>query len=167
VILLLLAALAAQAAAPPAQTPVAPVPAHRELTDAEAALLPPGDGRDAVAFMCVPCHGIQPVAAQRKTALGWAAAVEDMRTKGADGTDAQAEAAAAYLGRHFPAVDVTRATAKEIAEVTGLTDEEARALVAYRDEGHPLKSFADVKKVAGLDPARLTAAKSRIVFAPK
>jgi competence ComEA-like helix-hairpin-helix protein len=152
-----------------AQAPAAPVPAHdvRPLTPEEAAALPPGDGRDAVASMCVPCHGILPAVALRKTALGWSATVEDMRTKGAQGTDDQAEAVKAYLSALFPAVDVNKATAKDIAAVSGLTGDEAAAIVAYREAGNTFKSFADVKKVPGLDPKRLADAKARLVYAPK
>ena len=159
--------------------PMKPVPAHtpqqasplpfemRDLTEAEAAALPPGEGRDAVAVMCVPCHGVLPAIAVRKTAIGWSASVEDMRLKGAKGTDEQAEAAAKYLAKFFPAVDMTGATAQEIADVTGFTAQEAAAIVAYRESGHPLKSFAEVKKIPGLDPKRLAAAKPRMVYAPK
>jgi competence ComEA-like helix-hairpin-helix protein len=153
-----------------AQAPSAPVPAHdvRPLTSDEDAALPHGDGRDAVAAMCVPCHGILPAIALRKTAVGWGATVDDMRTnKGAQGTDDQADAAKAYLAKFFLAVDVNKAAAKDIAAVTGLTPDEAAAIVAYRDAGNTFKSFADVKRVPGLDPKRLADAKSRIVYAPK
>jgi len=162
----------------PLLAPIRPVPAHerqqptlpfemRELNEAESAALPPGEGRDAVAFMCVPCHGVLPAIAVRKTAVGWSATVEDMRVKGAKGSDEQAEAAAAYLARFFAAVDVNKATAAEIAQVTGLTSDEAQAIVAYRDAGHSFKSFSDVKKVPDIDAKRLAAAKPRIVYAPK
>ena len=160
--------------------PMRPAPAHepqqptptlpfemRELNDAESAALPQGDGRDAVAFMCVPCHGVLPAVAVRKTAFGWSATVEDMRVKGAKGSDEQAEAAAKYLAQFFAAVDVNKATAAEIAHVTELTLEDAQAIVAYRDAGHTFKSFTELKKVPGLDAKRLTAAKPRIVYAPK
>jgi DNA uptake protein ComE-like DNA-binding protein len=153
-----------------AQAPVVPVPAHevRPLTPEESAVLPAGDGRDAVATMCVPCHGILSAVAQRKTASGWAASVDDMRNnKGAQGTDELADAVKAYLTKFFLAVDVNKATAKELADAAGFTADEAAAIVAYRDAGNILKSFADVKKIPGLDPKRLAEAKSRIVYAPK
>jgi competence ComEA-like helix-hairpin-helix protein len=153
-----------------AQAPTAPMPAHdvRPLTPEESAVLPAGDGRDAVATMCVPCHGVLPAVAIRKTAAGWAATVDDMRTnKGAQGTDEQAQAAKAYLQKFFLAVDVNQASAKDIAAVAGLSPEDAAAIVAYRDAGNTFRSFADVKKVPGLDPKHLADAKSRIVYAPK
>jgi len=153
-----------------AQAPTVPVPAHdvRPLTAEESEALPRGDGRDAVAAMCVPCHGILHAIAQRKTATGWAATIDDMRTnKGAQGTDDQADAVKAYLAKFFLAIDVNTATAKAIVDVAGFNAEEAAAIVAYRDAGNTFKSFADVRKVPGLDPKRLAAARPRIVYAPK
>ena len=139
----------------------------REMTEEEAAVLKPGEGRDAVAFMCVPCHGVLPAVAQRRTALGWSFLVEDMRVKGARGTDEQAEAAAKYLSAHFAAVDVNTATADELVTVAELGAEDAAAIVAFRGEGRPFKSYADLKKIPGVDPKRLAAAKPRLVYTPR
>jgi DNA uptake protein ComE-like DNA-binding protein len=169
-----------------AQAPIAPVPAHapaqqppavqpvaappfemRDLNEAESAALPPGEGRDAVASMCVPCHGVLPALAVRKTALGWAATVEGMRLKGAKGTDEQAEAAATYLSQHFAAVDVNIATADDLVKIAELSAGDAAAIVAFRGDGKPFKSYTDVKKVPGVDPKRLAAAKPRLVYAPQ
>jgi competence ComEA-like helix-hairpin-helix protein len=167
-----------------AQAPTTPVPAHpqqpppaqapasfpfemRELNEAESAALPPGEGREAVAFMCVPCHGVLPAIALRKTALGWATTVEDMRVKGAKGSDEQAEAAARYLSQNFAAVNVNSATADELMKVAGLSGADAAAIVAFRSEDRPFKSYADLKKVPGLDTKRLAAAKPRLVYTPK
>jgi competence ComEA-like helix-hairpin-helix protein len=142
-------------------------PEMRPLTEEESAALPPGEGRDAVATMCVPCHGVLPAIVNRKTTLGWRATVDDMRVKGAKGTDEQASAAVAYLSANFAAVDVNQAAAEEIARIAGFTPEEAAAIVAYRQDGHALKSYTDLKKVPGLDPKRLAAAKPSVVYAPK
>ena len=139
----------------------------RELNEAEEAALPQGEGRDAVAFMCVPCHGVLTAISQRKTPLGWSASVEAMLTKGAKGTDEQAEAATAYLSKFFPAVDVNTGTSEDLVKIAGFTAEEAAAIIAYRDGGNTLASFADMKKVPGLDPKRLAVVKPRIVYKPK
>ena len=164
-------------------TPVAPVPAHssaalqqpastlpfemRELNEAENTALPPGEGRDAVATMCVPCYGVLVAVAARKTPLAWSASVEDMRVKGAKGTDEQAQAAAKYLSTHFAAVDVNKASAEDLVKIAEFTPEEAGAIVAWREAGHAFKSYTDVKKVPGLDAKRLAAAKPRLAYAPK
>jgi competence protein ComEA len=136
------------------------------LTAAESAALPPGPGRDEVASMCTPCHGVLVAVAPRKTAPAWAATVDDMRTKGAQGTDAQARAAAAYLAAHFAAVDVNSASAADLERIAGFTSSEAAAIVAYRAD-HPIKSFTELTRVPGLDPARLEQARPRLAYAPK
>lgn len=163
-------AAAAQAAKAPqaaqAQAPAMPFQ-MREMTAAESAALPAGEGRDAVAFMCVPCHGVLVAIANRKTALAWTANVEDMRTKGARGTDAQAQAAAKYLAKNFAAVDVNTATSEQLVEIAGFTAQEAAAIVAFRAGGHPIKSYTELKKVPGLDPKRLAQARPRLAYAPK
>ena len=41
---------------PPSSVPL--TPQERPMTDAESEALPQGEGRDDVAFMCVPCHGV-------------------------------------------------------------------------------------------------------------
>ena len=115
--------------------------------------------------MCVPCHGVLPAIALRKTALGWAASVEDMRVKGAKGSDEQAEAAAKYLSQHFAAVNVNTATADELVKLAELSAEDAAAIIAFRGDGKPFRSYTDVKKVPGVDPKRLAAAKPRCLRA--
>jgi competence protein ComEA len=149
------------------QEPVPPAFEMRELNEAEEAALPQGEGRGAVAVMCVPCHGVLPAIASRKTSLAWAETVEKMRVKGAQGTDGQAEAAVAYLSKFFPAVDVNTATVDELVQIAGFTAEDAAAIVAYRAAGNAFAAFADLKKVPGLDAKRLTAARPRIVYKPK
>ena len=49
------------------QPPAQPTFEMRELNEAEEAALPQGEGRDAVAFMCVPCHGVLTAISVRKT----------------------------------------------------------------------------------------------------
>jgi competence protein ComEA len=159
-----------------------PVAAHRPVTSVqqqptkpsepskpadEATQLPEGEGRDALLRVCSGCHPMSRTADARRTALGWAAVVDDMVTKGAEGSDEDFEAATTYLVTFFAAVDVNHATAKELVDVAGFTGKEAAAIVAYRDAGHAFKSFDDVKKVPDLDEARLTAAKPRLVYTPK
>lgn len=144
-----------------------PIPVHRPMTDAEEAALPPGPGRDEVAYMCVPCHGVLHAIATPKTPLGWQDTVEDMISRGADGTDEQADAVVKYLSAHFEAVDVNTATAADIARVSGLSLQDAQAIVTYREAGHKFKSFADVQQVPGLDEKKLDEAKPKLVFRPR
>jgi competence ComEA-like helix-hairpin-helix protein len=143
------------------------IPVHRPLTPAEDAALPAGPGRDAVAFMCVPCHGVLHAIVAPKTPLGWRDTVDDMISRGADGTDEQADAVVKYLSMHFEAVDVNTATAADIVRVSGLSQQDAEAIVTYREAGHKFKSFADLQQVPALDEKKLDEAKSKLLFRPR
>ena len=143
------------------------IPVHRPLTPAEDAALPPGEGRDDVAYMCVPCHGVLHAIVAPKTPLGWQDTVDDMISRGADGSDEQAEAVVKYLSAHFEAVDVNTAAAADIVRVSGLSQQDADAIVAYRAAGHKFKSFGDLQQVPGLDEKKLDEAKSKLVFRPR
>ena len=55
----------------------------------------------------------------------------------------------------------------ELVTIAKLSADDAAAIVAFRGSGRPFKSYADLKKVAGVDPKRLSAAKPRLVYAPK
>ena len=71
--------------------------------------------------------------------------------------------------KHFPAEDVPRlnvnkATAIELEAGLSLRRSQAAALIAYREKNGDFKSLDDLKKVPGLDAAKLDAKKDRLVF---
>ena len=155
-----------------------PVPAHVQtasaqeqpkvvLSEAEAAALPDTAGRESVAGMCAPCHGVLTVTTQRHTAAGWASVVDDMFGKGATGTDEEAEAVVVYLARHFPAVNVNAADATELARVLKIAKVEAEAIVAYRQSNPPFKTSDDLKRVPGVDPKIVDQQRAAIAFSGK
>lgn len=74
-----------------------------------------------------------------------------------------------YLVKHFPAEDVPRlnvnkATAIELESALSLRRSQAAALIAYREKHGDFKSLEDLKKVPGLDAAKLDEKKDRLVF---
>ena len=155
-----------------------PVPAHVrtasaraqpkvQLSEAEAAALPDTEGRETVVSLCTSCHGVLVVTAQRRTAAGWAAVLEDMWEKGATGTDEQGAAVVAYLTRHFPAVNVNTADATELARVLKIATEEAEAIVAYRTANPAFKTIDDLKRAPGVDPGKLNQQRAAIIFSGK
>ena len=48
--------------------------------------------------------------------------------------------------------------------VLGFSVAEVRALLEYRDKNGPFNTFEDLEKVPGLDAAKLTAQKSKILL---
>jgi cytochrome c553 len=84
--------LAAAAQMPPAAPPgVEP-----------GAKLPPGEGREAVMRVCSKCHDPSNAATEDLDAAGWKDLVDQMAANGAQGSDADFVAIAAYLTKAFP-----------------------------------------------------------------
>jgi glucose dehydrogenase/type 1 glutamine amidotransferase len=77
-------------------TPAAGTPAR-----AESEGLPQGPGRAAVVKMCSDCHGLGTAIASRRTRVEWQSVVQDMRDKGAPGSDEDSRSAVDYLSRYF------------------------------------------------------------------
>jgi mono/diheme cytochrome c family protein len=70
---------------------------------AGSAALPPGEGRDVTMRVCGKCHDAGIFANQSLDAEGWKETVNQMASSGAEGTDADFAAIAAYLTKAFPA----------------------------------------------------------------
>lgn len=68
---------------------------------AQAAELPDDPDKSAVVDMCSNCHTLAHSVEKRHTEAEWRAIVDDMRAKGAPGTDDDAAAVVRYLSRYF------------------------------------------------------------------
>jgi mono/diheme cytochrome c family protein len=69
------------------------------------ATLPDGPGKAVVQKMCVGCHGLSVIAAKHATPEQWANIVQQMVSRGADGTDEEIETVTRYLSASFPPLD--------------------------------------------------------------
>lgn len=129
--------------------------------------LPDGEGKDALVRICSDCHGLG-FTGTRRTRAEWESVVSDMTAIGANGSDEEMKQIVNYLVAHFgpdkPKVNVNKSTAKELSDGLEITDKEAEAIVQYRTENGDFKTLADLKKVSGVDAAKLEAAKERIEF---
>jgi competence protein ComEA len=90
--------------------------------------------------------------------------IDVMRGLGAKGTEDQFASVRRYLLRNHTKVNVNTQSAAEIAPVLEISETAARALVKFREEKGPFKTLDDVKKVPGLDPAKMDERKDRIAF---
>ncbi len=127
--------------------------------------LPDDKGQDVVLRMCANCHDVERVTEVRNTKRDWANVVDDMVSRGAEGSEADANTVIGYLTRNFgKPVNVNTATAKQIEDGLSFTAAQAEALVRYRTGNAPFKSYDDVLKVPGLDRATLEEEKKNIVF---
>jgi competence protein ComEA len=95
--------------------------------------------------------------------------VDKMVALGAKGSEAEINATIDYLARTFPAeelpkLNVNRATQIELESRLSLRRSEAAAVVQYREKNGPFQTIADLKKVPGVDAAKIEAKKDRITF---
>jgi len=67
----------------------------------DLSVLPAGAGRALVGAKCGTCHAITIVVGQRRDRAAWEQAIDQMIGRGADISDAEYEAIAAYLGTNF------------------------------------------------------------------
>ena len=125
--------------------------------------------------LCVRCHSPNIILASGKDRLGWEDTITKMVRLGATGDDEDFSDIADYLTAHFPPspiqkIFVNMATDKQIADVLGVSLEDAKAIVTYRDAQKGFKSFDEMKRIPNVDQKNLDAKKDRLVFgagAPK
>jgi competence protein ComEA len=133
----------------------------------DAARLPEGPGKEIAGRICLECHDSGNFRKARLTSGEWADSVADMVERGAKATPAEIDAVVAYLAKNFgegAPVRINTAPFAEIRVVLGFTVAEVRALLDYREQHGPLRSFEELLKVPGIDAAKAEAQKSRIVF---
>jgi competence protein ComEA len=120
---------------------------------------------DAATFraLCGSCHSTALVEGLR-TEEEWREEVDQMIKVGARGTEEQFQRVMRVLMRTLGRVNVNTATAPQIAAVLDLTDSAAEALVKRRAAAGKFKTLEDLKRVSGVDPARLEARKDRVIF---
>jgi len=77
----------------------ADMPPARPVVDAGHApqQLPDGPGKELLPKLCAGCHDLMFTVSTRETEEGWTRIVNDMRSKGADGTEEDFARVIAYL----------------------------------------------------------------------
>ena len=97
-----------------------------------------------------------------KTKADWKSKVTEM-LQAQDVSESDRTAIIDYLSRSFPAtVDVNKAAAKDLEPILGAKD--AAAIVQYRESKGNFKTLDDLKKVPGIDPAKLESVKQQLEF---
>jgi cytochrome c5 len=98
----------AQSATPPDKSVPAPV---QSTPPPSGNALPPGPGQATTARICTGCHAVTVITSMRKSADDWAGIVDEMRSRGANGTDEEFDQISAYLAANFgPATHPTAGT---------------------------------------------------------
>jgi len=113
--------------------------------------------------VCGACHTSSMVSDIR-TEPEWKDTVELMVSLGADGTGEQMEAVMRVLLRTLTKVNANTAPAAQLALVLDISQANAQTVVKYRAEHGKFKSLADLKKVPGINAAKLDTRKDRVAF---
>jgi hypothetical protein len=67
--------------------------------------LPDGAGKAIVQRMCVSCHSLKTVTSNHATKEQWSDTVQQMVSRGAEGTDEEIATVVDYLAKNFPPVE--------------------------------------------------------------
>jgi competence protein ComEA len=130
--------------------------------------LPDGPGKATVEKVCTACHGLEGVVRARNTKERWEKIVDDMVSRGAQGTDDEFDQITTYLAANFGksanTVNINKDSARDLAAGLQISAADANAIVGYRASKGDFKKLQDVTKVPGIDTKKIDAAKDRIAF---
>ncbi len=133
------------------------------------AQLPNGPGKEQTQRLCSQCHELERSISPRQYRDGWQATLDKMASLGMKASAQDIRAVLDYLSKNYPGeavprIDVNHARAIELESGLTLRRSEAAAVIQYRDKHGPFQSIDDLKKVPGIDPAKIEAKKDRLVF---
>jgi competence protein ComEA len=140
------------------------------LAFAQKAQLPDAPGKDVVQRVCGACHAPEMVIGKGNTRDGWTQVVDQMVSRGAQGSDEDFGTVVDYLTANFPPksegskVNVNKAAASELQTGLQLSAKDSAAMVDYRKQNGNFKTLDDLKKVPGIDAAKLDGEKDKIEF---
>ncbi len=138
---------------------------HGQNQPVEVKELPQAKGKDVVERVCSVCHEPTAVSRFRKNKEGWQMVIDDMVTRGAEGTDQEFDTVIDYLAKSFgPMVNVNKSAAGELEKQLEISGKEAEAIVQYRQSNGDFKQVDDLKKVSSLDYSKIEPLRYRIAF---
>ena len=126
-------------------------------------------GKAAAQKICIQCHEFERSIVLRQNRAGWQATMDKMISLGAKGTQTEFDSIVDYLAATYPADEVAKikineARAIELESGLSLPRSQAAAIIQYRTKNGDFKSIEDLKKVPGVDVAKIEAKKDRLVF---
>jgi competence protein ComEA len=138
-------------------------------TTGALAQLPDGPGKAETERVCSQCHELERSISLHQDRDAWQATMNKMVGLGAKGTEKEFQAVVDYLAKNYPGeavpkLDVNHAESIDLESGLSLKRSEAAAIIQYRTRNGPFKSVEDLKKVPGIDAAKIEAKKDRLVF---
>jgi competence protein ComEA len=133
------------------------------------AQLPAGPGKAETEKLCAQCHELERSVSLRQDRVGWQATADKMTGLGMKGTDKEIQAAVEYLAAHYPAseippLNVNKARAIDFESTLSLPRSQAALIIQYRTKNGEFQSIDDLKKVPGVDVAKIESKKDRLTF---
>jgi competence protein ComEA len=131
--------------------------------------LPEGPGKEETQKLCAGCHELEKSFSLKQDRAGWQLTLDKMVAFGMKGTEKEVNAVLEYLVNNFPAdevpkINVNKAAAIDLESGLSLKRSQAAAIIRYRTKHGDFKSIEDLKKVPGVDAAKIEAKKDRLTF---
>jgi competence protein ComEA len=138
-------------------------------TGMASAQLPDGAGKAETERVCSQCHELERSISLHQDRDAWQATMNKMVGLGAKGTEKEFQAVVDYLAKNYPGEEVPKLDVNHVESIDlesglSLKRSEAAAIIQYRTRNGPFKSVEDLKKVPGIDAAKIEAKKDRLVF---
>jgi competence protein ComEA len=133
------------------------------------AQLPDGPGKAETARVCKGCHELERSLSPRQDRDAWQQTMDKMVSLGSEMTGQDYKAILDYLAKNYPGeempkLNINKATQIEFESRLTLPRSQAAAIVGYRAKNGPFKSIDDLKKVPGVDSAKIDAKKDRLTL---
>jgi competence protein ComEA len=128
--------------------------------------LPDGPGKDTFVSVCSLCHAPTAPLGKQWTRQEWELKVIEMLQEEPDVTREERAAIVEYLAANFRPggkIYVNFAEVKDLESALEISSKEAEAIVSQRKKGD-FKSIEDLKKISGVNPAKIEAKKDWLVF---
>ena len=132
--------------------------------DQDEVKLPEGAGKKQVETICSNCHDLEGFIHNRHSRRQWETVVDEMISRGAEGTDEDFDLIVEYLSKYLGLLNLNKATADELATGLAISKDIAAAMVAYREKNGPFKTWQDLAKVPGLDMKKIQDKKGTVEF---
>jgi competence protein ComEA len=135
--------------------------------DDDAKLLPESPGKEVIVRTCLECHDASSFRKKRLSRDAWSDTVGQMVDQGAQATSQEQTAIIEYLVHNFgpdSKVRINTAPFSEVRIVLGFTNEETKAIIAYRDQHGDFKELRDLLAVPGVDSKKVEAKKDTLAF---
>ena len=126
--------------------------------------LPEGAGKKQVERICSKCHDLEGFIRTRNSRQRWENIVDEMVSRGAEGTDEDFDLIIEYLSKYLGRINLNKAPADELATGLSISKDTAAGIVIYREKNGPFKTWQDLEKVPGLDMKKIQDKKGYVEF---